>query len=240
MSNLNRVRWAVRVVMTLGIVVSLLANVLAAEPHVISRLISAWPPLALLLTVELISRVPASKRWLAVVRIGATALIAGIAGWVSYWHMVSVCAQYGETGVSAYAVPLTVDGLVVVTSVCLVELGDRIKSLGTVPNTDTAQVSPIPSESAAPASVAVTVRAVDVVPAGVRTLPIVARQAPHPVDPTSRKPKGGSRTGQVSPRTVARVLAARTADPHATVAALAKAVRLSERTVHRALAASTA
>jgi hypothetical protein len=102
------------------------ANVLHARDNPISQAIAAWPPLALLLTVELISRVPVHRRSLAFARMAATATIAGIAAWVSYWHMVGVAARYGETGASPYLLPLSVDGLIVVASICLVELGGRI------------------------------------------------------------------------------------------------------------------
>jgi hypothetical protein len=40
--------------------------------------------------------------------------------------MVGVAARYGETGASPYLLPLSVDGLIVVASICLVELGGRI------------------------------------------------------------------------------------------------------------------
>lgn len=126
--NLSRVRWGVRATLTLGVIVSLLANVLHAADNPISRTISAWPPVALLLTVELISRVPVARRWLAGVRLAATATIAGIAAWVSYWHMAGVAARYGEAGAAPYLIPLSVDGLIVVASVCLVEIGDRIRA----------------------------------------------------------------------------------------------------------------
>jgi hypothetical protein len=66
------------------------ANVLHALDNPISQAIAAWPPLALLLTVELISRVPVHRRSLAFARLFATATIAGIAAWVSYWHMAGV------------------------------------------------------------------------------------------------------------------------------------------------------
>lgn len=125
----KRIRWGVRAALTLGVVASTVANVLHAVDNPISQTIAAWPPLALLFTVELISRVPVHRRWLATVRLVATAVIAGIAAWVSYWHMADVIARYGETGASPYLIPLTVDGLVIVASVCLVELGSRIRSL---------------------------------------------------------------------------------------------------------------
>ncbi|HEX2772332.1 MAG TPA: DUF2637 domain-containing protein [Micromonosporaceae bacterium] len=124
--QLRRVRWAVRATLTLGVAASVVANILHAQDNPISQAIAAWPPLALLLTVELISRVPVHRRSLAVARLGATATIAGIAAWVSYWHMAGVAARYGETGASPYLLPLSVDGLIVVASICLVELGGRI------------------------------------------------------------------------------------------------------------------
>jgi len=129
--QLKRLRWAVRLVLALGIAASVAANILHANPNPISRTISAWPPLALLLTVELVSRIPVHRRSLAAVRILATAAIAGIAGWISYWHMAAVAARYGETGSSPFLIPFTVDGLIVVASVSLVELGAKIGSMET-------------------------------------------------------------------------------------------------------------
>ncbi len=71
---------------------------------------------------------PVHHRALATVRLAATASIAAIAAWVSYWHMAGVAARYGETGAAPYLIPMSVDGLVVVASVCLVELSDRINA----------------------------------------------------------------------------------------------------------------
>ena len=105
------------------------ANVLHARDNPISQAIAAWPPLALLLTVELISRVPVHRPYLAVTRLIATAMIAGIAAWVSYWHMVGVATRYGEADSSAYLLPFSVDGLIVVASISLVEIGGRIRTL---------------------------------------------------------------------------------------------------------------
>jgi len=81
--HLSRVRWGVRGALLLGVATSVAANILHAQPSPISQAIAAWPPLALLLTVELISRIPVHRRSLSAVRLGATAFIAGIAAWVS-------------------------------------------------------------------------------------------------------------------------------------------------------------
>lgn len=128
LAQLSRVRWAVRATLLLGVAASVVANVLHAVDNPISQSIAAWPPLALLLTVELISRIPVHSRGLAAARILATAVIAGIAAWVSYWHMAGVAARYGETGASPYLLPVSVDGLIVVASICLVELAGRIRA----------------------------------------------------------------------------------------------------------------
>jgi len=147
LTALRRVRWAVRLTLTLGVAASVAANILHADPNPISQTIAAWPPLALLLTVELISRVPVHRRNLAAARLIATAAIAGIAAWVSYWHMAGVTARYGETGPSPYLLPLSVDGLIVVASISLVELAGRIRHLETAPTpaATTAPATPTPT-----------------------------------------------------------------------------------------------
>lgn len=126
-----RLRRAVRTVLALGVAASIAGNVLHANGNLISQIIAAWSPIALLFTVELISRVPVHRPGLAAVRWVATGVIAGIAAWVSYWHMVAVAERYGETGGSQYLLPLSVDGLIVVASICLVELGGRIAATTT-------------------------------------------------------------------------------------------------------------
>ena len=124
--DLHRIRHGARATLILGIGASLAANMLAADPSIIGRIIAAWSPLALLLTVELLSRVPAAPGWLSRVRVASAASIAGIAAWVSYWHMVEVAAAYGEGAVAAHLLPFSVDGLVIVSSICLMEISQRM------------------------------------------------------------------------------------------------------------------
>jgi hypothetical protein len=167
--QLRRVRWAVRATLTLGVAASVAANILHAKPNPISQVIAAWPPLALLLTVELISRIPVHRRSLAAVRLLATTTIAGIAAWVSYWHMVGVAARYGETGPSPFLLPLSVDGLVIVASVSLVELAGRIRvEEATVAETATA--GPVVVDPVAVGPVAVDPVTADAVPVPVETV----------------------------------------------------------------------
>ncbi|WP_433296599.1 DUF2637 domain-containing protein [Actinoplanes sp. CA-030573] len=192
LQHLRRVRWAVRATLFLGVAASVVANVLHALDNPISQAIAAWPPLALLLTVELISRVPVHRRWLAATRLLATATIAGIAAWVSYWHMAGVAARYGETGASPYLLPLSVDGLIVVASICLVELGGRIATLehtaeAPVPATPDATATAVPATA-----VAANVRpAATAAPDTVRP---AATAAPAAVRPAATGPAAGPAT----------------------------------------------
>ncbi|MEU8111532.1 DUF2637 domain-containing protein [Micromonospora sp. NPDC048947] len=191
LKRLKRIGWGVRSVFALGIAASLAGNVLHASDNVISQAISAWSPVALLLAVELISRVPARRGALSAVRLGATAVIAGIAAWVSYWHMVGVATRYGEADSSAYLLPFSVDGLIVVASISLVEIGGRIRTL-----TEAASVSesaPVPadlveSKSAytnediwGPETPAAPVPTVEVAPAPAVKKTPVKRVTPRPV-----------------------------------------------------------
>ncbi len=142
LNALRRIRWAVRGTLAFGVSASVAANTLHADPNPISQSIAAWPPLALLLTVELVSRVPVHRRSLAGLRVLATVVISGIAAWVSYWHMAGVASHYGETDASPYLLPVSVDGLIVVASISLVELAGRIRDAEAV---STTAVSPPPA-----------------------------------------------------------------------------------------------
>jgi hypothetical protein len=129
MRELVRLRWAVRGVLIFGLAASIAANVLHARPNPTSQMISAWPPLSLLLTVELVSRVPVHRWWRTTIRVLATGSVAGIAAWVSYGHMAEVARRFGETGQTPYLLPVSVDGLIIVASICLVELTGRVRDV---------------------------------------------------------------------------------------------------------------
>lgn len=181
-ASLHRIRWAVRAVLALGVGASIAGNMLHAENNPVSQAIAAWAPAALLITIELISKVPVQGRVLAFARLAATALIAGIAAWVSYWHQVAVAVRYGETGASPYLLPLSVDGLVVVASICLVELADRVRDAQAHIPQETARPVPEPVPQAQPPKVAV----LSVQPSP----PEVVRPAKPAAPDSGRRPQG--------------------------------------------------
>ncbi|MCM4083270.1 DUF2637 domain-containing protein [Paractinoplanes hotanensis] len=214
LQQLRRVRWAVRATLLLGVAASVVANVLHARDNPISQAIAAWPPLALLLTVELISRVPVHRRYLAATRLIATAIIAGIAAWVSYWHMVGVAARYGETGASPYLLPLSVDGLIVVASICLVELAGRISTLERAKHEPTPAPTPVPVPGPAPVPVPVPAAAF---PAAAAPEPVPGL-IPSPLSAAHARVNGPSTrgSGPLSPTTAAALAEVAAALPRPT------------------------
>lgn len=51
----------------------------------------------------------------------SAAVVAGIAGYASYWHQVAVTTAAGERSEIAHVIPLSVDGMLVVASVVMVD-----------------------------------------------------------------------------------------------------------------------
>ncbi|MEU5726746.1 DUF2637 domain-containing protein [Micromonospora sp. NPDC047738] len=68
---------------------------------------------------------------------------------MSYWHLAGVAVRYGETEHgAAYLLPISVDGLVIVASVSLVELTARIRT--TTPERGMPSAATAPTASARP------------------------------------------------------------------------------------------
>lgn len=122
----------VAVIVLFGVGISIAVNQLDAHT-LINKGIAGYPPLGLLLTLELLVRIPTGQRLGAATRVGATVAVAGAAGWLSYWHMVQAVADHGESALNAHIWPATVDGLMAVAAVGMVELGARIRALKSQP-----------------------------------------------------------------------------------------------------------
>jgi hypothetical protein len=133
--------------------------------------------------------------------------------------MAAVASRYGETGASPHLLPLSVDGLVIVASICLVELGGRIREAELSPQVS-ARVSP--SASAAPPAVDPPkpifqyAQPIGPLPQSVDSLTTSGVQA--------RKPQPSSRE---------RVEKAHRRTPAATNEQLAERLNLSTKTVQR-------
>jgi hypothetical protein len=102
-------------------------------------LAAAWSPVALLVTVELLCRVPwPASVWRALPRYAAALTVATVAAVVSYRHMRGLLAAYGEDGLTAAIEPLSVDGLMVVAALALLALSRSAARIEDRPGAGTA------------------------------------------------------------------------------------------------------
>lgn len=126
--------WA-RLGFGVGIVASIAANVAHSylkparaaatwTPQGGAIVAAAFWPVALLISIEVISRVHWPDGWLwKLIRHGGLTAVAGIAAIISYRHMSALLASYGEDAVSAAIGPLAVDGFMAVCSGALLAIG---------------------------------------------------------------------------------------------------------------------
>ena len=134
-----------------GVVVSIAANVLHSFYPAAAQL-DAWRqhggtghwqpepgavvgagfwPLALLLAVEVLSRVRwRPGGWWNLARFGGTGLVAVVAAVLSYRHMAGLLLAFGEDSFSAHLGPLAVDGLMVVAGFALLSMSSTNNNKG--------------------------------------------------------------------------------------------------------------
>lgn len=126
-SNVNQpdIAGRIRAALVLSLLVSVACNILAAEPTAVGRAVAAWPPISLMLVVDVIGRGPQPTGWLGRMTTAATAVVALVAAVASFSHMRAVALAAGESDLVAWMFPLTVDGLAVVCSIGLVEARRR-------------------------------------------------------------------------------------------------------------------
>lgn len=136
----HALRRRVQAALLAAVAASVAANILAAEPTTVARAVAAWPPIALLLTIDVLGRVPKASGPIGWATTIATGLVASVAGLASFAHVRHVALEVGESELVAWVLPLSIDGLAVVCSIALVELNQPDP-------TPTADPSPMPSRS---------------------------------------------------------------------------------------------
>lgn len=133
-NHLNHLKWASRGVILLTALFSVWANVLHVTQVTAPAVIfAAAPPLVVLAGFELISRIPMrldTPWYRRLVRPVAAAGIAAGGAWLSYWHQKAAIYRYNSGDEqNATILPLLIDGLMIVASVCVIELNDMIRAL---------------------------------------------------------------------------------------------------------------
>jgi len=128
--QLRRLRWGVLVAVVLGIAGSITLNVLhAPSDNPIARAIAGAPPLAVFLTIELISRIPSSSKLLSFGRISASMAVALVGGSISYVQQMNYVRDLGFARWEASIWPVSIDGLMIVATLSLVEVVRKIRQL---------------------------------------------------------------------------------------------------------------
>lgn len=94
------------------------ANMYASDHTVVGQVTGFWTPVALFLALDMVERVHVKGRW-GILRKVAVGVIALIAAWVSYWHLVHIFTLGGADVVSAHAMPITVDLLMTLARVSM-------------------------------------------------------------------------------------------------------------------------
>lgn len=112
---------------TTGITVSVAANVLhadvAGDATSAELAGAAFWPLALMLAVEVLTRItwPAGWQW-SLARFGGVGLVGGVAAILSYRHMAGLLSTWGEDQWNAHLGPLAVDGLMLISATALLAI----------------------------------------------------------------------------------------------------------------------
>jgi hypothetical protein len=98
---------------------------------------AAFFPIALLVTVEILSRVKWAHNWRSwAARYGGAGLVAGVAGIVSYLHLRGLLQAYGEDRITATLGPLSIDGLMIVAGFALIAIGSPVPARRDIPGAD--------------------------------------------------------------------------------------------------------
>jgi len=116
------------------------------SPPVGAIIAAGFWPLALVISIEVISRVRWPGRWYwPLVRFGGLATVAVIAAIISYRHLSGLLRAYREDRLSATIGPLAVDGLMVICSAALLAIGANQRA---TPDTNaTATPAPAPTDT---------------------------------------------------------------------------------------------
>lgn len=129
LTQLKRLRWIVTVATLLGIGSSVMVNVFHAPDNPLARFIAGAPPLAVWGCLELITRIPGASRGLTGLRVTGAAVVALGACAISYFQQFRAVQSLGFPTWQAMIWPVIIDGMMIVTSVSLLEVVRKIRQV---------------------------------------------------------------------------------------------------------------
>lgn len=129
LKQLRRLRWLVLIAVALGIAASIAMNVLHAPPSLAARLVAVGPPVAVFACLELIARIPSTSTVRTRSRIAGAAIVAMTAATISYAQQRAAVLGLGFAKWEAWIWPLTIDGVMIVASISLVEVVAKVREM---------------------------------------------------------------------------------------------------------------
>lgn len=146
-TNLQR---GARGALVFGIVTSVAANVTNTFVRPSAATTATWlligasvlhalAPVVLFVCTEMVSRIPKHNPVLFWVRIGVTLAVGGFAAWISYWNMEELAGIFDPGSNSRYFYPLIIDGMMIVATISLIELGGLARTVETIAKAEQAQ-----------------------------------------------------------------------------------------------------
>lgn len=130
--QLSRFRrlWRFVLVITVALIsLTVALNVMHAPPTLRGMLIGGTPPVFVFFCLELVSRIPTTSRWLSVGRVLASIVVAGFSFAVSYEQQREFVFETGFSGWVAYLYPIMIDGVMVVSTLSLIEVTRKVHML---------------------------------------------------------------------------------------------------------------
>lgn len=127
----RRLRWGVTFVFVVGLGLSMLLQVLHAPEQGgwVAMVIGGFPPFAVFLCIEIISRIPIMQKLNAWARVIIALGVTGLAMWQSYEQQYAYVSGLGFTGSEAAKFPFIIDGVLFVATLSLVEVSRAIRDL---------------------------------------------------------------------------------------------------------------
>jgi len=129
LKRMRNLRAVITVITLLLIGTSVMLNVAHAPANPMAQFVAGLPPVAAFFVIELIARIPASNKALAVGRIIGSLVVGGIAGTVSYVAQIDYVLSLGFDSWVASVFPAIIDGTMLVTTLSLVEVVRKVRQL---------------------------------------------------------------------------------------------------------------
>lgn len=125
----RKLRWFLTATSAFGLGVSAALLVVHAPHNLFAQVVGAWPPVAVFLIIEIVARVKATNRWLAIGRVAASLVVSGGGVYFSYFSQVDLIHSFGYDLPKSYVFPVLIDGFMIVSLLSMIEVTRKIRQI---------------------------------------------------------------------------------------------------------------